>query len=98
APAGLTAGGPRVGPHPVGLGPATGAPRNHQEEGEGREYLDAAHDSQSGAAAARPGAQEEPGEPGRRPDHAIRRLDAVRLCPLIWFAAWIGFRVVALTH
>ena len=38
-------------------------------------------------------AQEEHGEPGLRPDHAIRRLDAVRLSRIIWFGAWIGVRV-----
>jgi hypothetical protein len=87
APARLTDGGPGIGPHPVGrphpvgLGPATGAPGKAPKGRRRREHLAAAQDSQPGAAAARPGAQEEHGEPGRRPDHAIRRLDAVRLHP-----------------
>jgi hypothetical protein len=51
------------------------------------------HASQSGAAAARRGAQEEPGEPGCRPDHRFAGSMQFVYIHVIWFAAWIGFRV-----
>src|SRR4029453_11763756 len=41
----------------------------------------APHADQSGAAQARRTTSQEPGEPGRRSDHPVRRVDAVRLSP-----------------